>query len=397
MSVVLLRPTIVAPNVAQTAPVKLTDAAVRALRPREKRYEIRDTEVRGLALRVSKAGRKTWVIVARFGRHPARRKLGEYPTLSLRDARLEAMRWRTEMAAGRDPMVPSVSHGQTFGEVAENYFADIKRRGLRRAHEVERDIKRDLAGWWHRPIAAIDRNDVLHVIRQATDRGTFAAHHVFSYISRVLGWAVERGVIKHSPCHGLRPSRLIGEKRPRERVLNNDELRALWNAAGQLGYPGGPFVRMLLLTGQRRGEVGGMRWSEIHGAQWVIPGERMKMKTAHTVPLVPEVLALLAELPRRGDFVFTNDGRRAVNGHDHVKQKLDALMPAGIPGWVFHDLRRTCRSGLSACRVPTEVAERVLAHAPRGLLRIYDQHDYLDEKREGLEAWTARLLRIVKK
>jgi len=205
MSVVLLPTAFVAQNVAQTAPVRLTDAAVRALQPRKKRHEIRDIEVRGLAIRVSKT-RKTWIMIARFGRHPARRKLGEYPTMSLRDARLEAMRWRTAMAAGKDPFVPTTARGQTFGAVCEDYFEDIRRRGLRRAHEVERDIRRDLKAWWYRRIAALDRDDVLHIVHRSADRGTFAAHHVFSYASRLFNWTVERGIIKHSPCHGLRPT-----------------------------------------------------------------------------------------------------------------------------------------------------------------------------------------------
>jgi integrase len=127
-----------------------------------------------------------------------------------------------------------------------------------------------LARWWHRPISAIERADVLHLIDAILARSSWAAHHAFSYISRLFGFAVERGIVAVSPCYGLRPSRLIGPKPPRERTLDDAELRALWIKPGELAYPGGPFIKMLILTGQRCGEVAGMRWSEIHnGNLWV--------------------------------------------------------------------------------------------------------------------------------
>ena len=150
-----------------------------------------------------------------------------------------------------------------------------------------------------------------------------------------------------------------------------------------------PFIKMLILTGQRRGEVAGMRWSEIDNGLWVIPAARMKMKSAHVVPLVPEVVSLLDGLPRLGEFVFTNDGERSIRNFDDIRKKLPG------DGWVLHDLRRTMRSGLSALRIPTEVAEATIGHAPRGLVAVYNRHDYLVEKYEALHAWAERLMRIV--
>jgi integrase len=191
-----------------------------------------------------------------------------------------------------------------------------------------------------------------------------------------------------SPCYGLRPSRLIGPKPPRERVLTDAELRVLWIGANELAYPGGPFIKMLILTGQRRGEVAGMLWSEIHSGLWVIPAARMKMKSQHVVPLVPEVRALLDSLPRINDFVFTN-GRGPIGGFDYIRRRLPG------DGWTLHDIRRTVRTGLSALRIASEVSERVIGHVPTGLVRVYDRHDYLDEKREALQVWTAHLTRIV--
>jgi integrase len=354
-----------------------------------KRREQRDARVPGLRLRIGKRQR-TWVLICRMhGQHPSRHTLGHYPAMSVKEARAEALRVKAALAAGKDPTVRASRGAQTFGVCAEAYFTDIKRRGLRRSHEVTRDMRRDFKRLWHRPIAAISRQDILHLVREVIDtRTAYAAHHCFSYASRLFSWAVENGVVTASPCYGLRPSRLIGPKPPRERVLTDAELRALWIGADKLGYPAGPFIRMLILTGQRRGEVAGMRWSEIHSGLWVIPAARMKMKSQHVVPLVPEVMAMLDTLPKLNGFVFTN-GRGPIGGFDYIRRRLPG------DGWTLHDLRRTMRTGLSALRVPAEVAERVIGHVPTGLLRVYDRHDYLDEKTKALQAWTARLLRIV--
>ena len=357
---------------------------------RPKRREQRDKQVPGLRLRIGKRQR-TWVLICRMhGGHASRHRLGHYPAMSVKEARAEALRIKAALAAGKDPSVRLLRSRQTFGAVCEDYFIDCRRRGLRRAGEVERDTRRDLARWWHRPVAAIDRQDVIHLVRDG--RTNWAAHHTFSYASRLFSWAVERGIIKHSPCYGLRPSRLIGEKRPRERVLSDDELRPLWIRTGELGHPRGTFVRMLILTGQRRGEVAGMRWSEIHnGNLWVIPAARMKSKRPHTVPLVPEVRALLDALPRFGDcdLVFTTDGKRPINSFHHIRKRLPG------DGWTLHDIRRTVRTGLSALRIPAETAERTIGHGPTGLQRVYDRHDFLVEKAQALSAWATHLMRIV--
>jgi integrase len=364
-----------------------------------KRVEQKDARVPGLRLRIG-ARRSTWVLICKIGRHPSRHTLGHFPAMTRAEARAEALRIKAALASGADPAVRALRNAQAFGDVCEDYFRDIKRRGLRSARETERDTRRDLRAWWHRPVDRLERADILRLVRDVTDnRSPAAAHHAFSYCSRILNWCVEQGLIKHSPCYGLRPSRLIGEKQPRRRILNDDELRALWIVAGTLGTAG-VFVKVLLLTGQRRGEVAGMRWSEIHNGLWVIPAARMKSKREHTVPLVPEVRALLDSLPRftsasKADYVFTNDGRRCLRGFDHVKNRIDALMPPGTPPFTIHDIRRSVRSSLAELGVSDTVAELVIGHTQKGLLKTYNLYRYESEKRAALELWGARLMQIV--
>src|SRR5262249_37774399 len=256
---------------------------------------------------------------------------------------------------GKDPRVEQERRRQaelrrqanTFASVCEDYFADMKRRGLRRATEVERDIRREfLPLWGKRPITDISRYDVLAVIDPAVNRGAPPqAHHIHSCASRLFGWAIDRGVygLETSPTDRMRPAKIIGAKQPRTRVLTDDELRALWHASGKLGYPFGPLCALLVLTGQRRAEVTGARWGEIDLKRkvWSIPATRMKAGAAHLVPLVDDTIAVLASLPRfhRGDYLFTTTfGARPVSGFSKMKKRLDQAMAVDAP-FTLHDIR----------------------------------------------------------
>jgi integrase len=201
----------------------------------------------------------------------------------------------------------------------------------------------------------------------------------------------------------MRPGRVIGVKKPRTRVLSDAELRALWSASEQLGYPYGPLIRLLMLTGQRKSEVAEAQWSEFDFDKklWSVPASRMKMDSAHAVPLTSDAIAILDGLPRfkSGECLFsTTFGRQSVNGFSKAKTRLDKLLAkqlGKVPPFVFHDIRRTVRTHLSALPIPDMVRELVIAHAKPGLHKVYDQHAYLDEKRHALELWSARLRSIV--
>src|ERR1019366_3579013 len=166
-----------------------------------------------------------------------------------------------------------------------------------------------------------------------------------------------------------------------------------------LGYPAAPFVRMLLVTGQRLREVAEMQWQEVDfdKALWAIPPERMKGDAAHEVPLSPMAVEILKSLPRwPGPYIFsTTGGARPISGFSKIKLRIDAALAEAIPAWRFHDLRRTMRTGLGGLPVPPNVAEMCIAHAQPGLHQVYDRHSYRDEKRRAFELWSARLREIV--
>jgi integrase len=387
--------------------LKLTARSVETSAP----GELRDTEVRGLRLRTSPKGLRTFVLVARYPgqRHASRRAL---MATGLKEARIEAAEWKHLLRRGVDPIQLRIGANEakgaddTFAAVAEAYISDIQRRKQRRAAVAAREIRKELiAVWDKRPVGQITRQDVVDLIRAIRDRpAPYYARNVLAHLRAIYDWAIDNGSygLEASPCDRIKPRLLIGARQPRQRVLTDDEVRMLWAATGQLGYPLGPMYRLLLLTGQRKNEVAQAQWPELDltAKLWAIPPERFKSGSPHIVPLTDATIALLSELPRfnGGQYLFSYSGRAPVAGHSVGKARLDALMQAQATYPIrfrTHDLRRTVRTGLSALRVPDVVAEMVIGHGRKGLQRIYDQHRFVEEMREALTAWNARLRLVV--
>jgi integrase len=405
-------------------PRVLTEPYIRSLKaaPPGQRYAVADALVPGLKVRVTDRGAKSFILWRRYGGapNPAARSLGPVGLLTLAAARDKARGWLEAIKRGQDP--PNV-----LGEGEDNSFAAVvgeylKRHvaGQRKAKDVEREIRKELLPRWrNRTLSSITRRDVTQLVDEIKDRGArYQAHNILGHAKTFFNWAIERGIyrIETSPCDRIKPSRLIGPKAPRQRVLSDIEIAAFWRATGRMGYPIGPLFRMLLLTGQRKSEVAEARWREFDLKRriWTVPPERFKSDAVHIVPLSDDVMALLEKLPRwsGGDFLFSSNGGKApVNGFSKAKQRLDrrillslramARMRGDDPRsvrlepFVLHDLRRTMRTRLSSLRVVDAVAEMAIGHGRKGIQRVYDQHQYLPEMAEALDAWASQLKSIV--
>lgn len=387
--------------------------------PAEGRADFQDAIVPGLALRVTHQGHRSFVLIARYPtrpRNPTRRALGDYGELTLEQARDKAREWLVLIQKGIDPKVEQARGRAEAARVQANTFAHVAEQYLQRgaaklanAAELRRTIQREFVKpWGFRPVTDIRPEEVAEAVRAIVDRGAaYGAHSAFAGLRRLFNWAIgthEFGLLA-SPLERLSPRDLIGVREARERILTDAELRAVWGATEAMGYPFGPFIRMLILTGQRQREVSDLGWSELaldaedngndDEALWTVPAERMKGSRVHEVPLAPLAIGLLRSLPRfAGDFAFTTtSGDRPISGFSKAKVRLDKL--SGVEGWRFHDLRRTMRTHLSALPVPDMVRELVIAHAKPGLHAVYDRHSYQDEKRECLTLWERRLSGIV--
>jgi integrase len=204
-----------------------------------------------------------------------------------------------------------------------------------------------------------------------------------------MSWALDRGMIEVNPIAGLKPPH---KEESRERVLSDQEIQALWVSADAEGYPFGDAVKVLTLTGQRRGEVAGMRWSEmdLDSGSWTIPAIRSKNRQSHEVPLSAPALTLVRSLPRflGSDWVFTTNGKSPISGFGRFKRRLQSN--AGPWGWRIHDIRRTVASGMARLGVEPHVVEKVLNHRAgiiSGVAAIYNRYAYEREKRAALDRW----------
>ena len=299
---------------------KLTDRFLASLKPAKpgQRYEIGDTVVPGVAVRVTEYG-KSLVLISRFGgKHPTRRLLGVYGKMSLSDARTKAKHWHALLEAGRDPRVEAEreklaqlrKNAASFQAVSEAFIEQRVckwRTGLNAA----REIRREFAAWAARPIKDIGRADVQAFIRDKAARAPAQAGNLLTHLRSLFAWAIDVGTygLDTSPCANVSRKRLIGPKPIRLRVLGDDEIRALWHATAELGPPWGTLFRLLLLTGQRLRECSDLRWREIDmdAALWTISATRFKSALPHLVPLSGAVIEQLQSLPRytRGDYVFS--------------------------------------------------------------------------------------------
>jgi integrase len=395
----------------------LTDRQLRTLlRPHAKPVAIGDSEVRGLEVRASKQGVVSFSVLKRppDSRKLARYPVGTYPLTSLAAARKKTREILREIENGVDPRarqaeelrVAAAVKASTFGTVAEAFISRHV-KGKRTARDIEQLIRREfIPRWSERPIGGVTRADVIAMVDEILDRGhRGAARLAFAYVRRLFGWAVPRYDLQHAPTDHLSAKDLIGAKKPRQRVLSDDELVLIWRAAGgPEAIYFGAFVRLLLLLGVRRSELGRARWlefDEFEAGRWIIPAQRAKTDEPHVVPLpasAVEILRTLARLlPRGTGYVI---GGPSPIHYARAKQRLDACIKAlnggkALPHWTFHDLRRTFRTGLSRLGIAPHVAELCLGHSQPGLHKVYDQHKYAAEQRHAFDAWAAHVMRIV--
>jgi len=244
----------------------------------------------------------------------------------------------------------------------------------------------------------ITRRDVLELVDSVADRGALTmARRLHSHLHRLFRWAVGRGILEVNPMADLpKPGAAV----KRDRVLDAGELKAVWRAAEKTAWPFGPAVWLLILTAARREEIGALRWSEIHGDEIRLSAERSKSGEARTIPLSSTALALIQDLPRAGEYVFSANGS-GLGGWSKAKRAIDATaaeMNGGpLSPWRLHDIRRTTATGLQRLGVGLQVVESVLGHVSgsrAGIVGVYQRHQFETEKRQALEAWADEIVRI---
>jgi integrase len=378
----------------------LTDIAIKNFKPAAVRREIPDPGAHGLYAVVQPTGRKGFCVRYRFFGVP--RKLTLPPGITLAAARKLASAAMYEVSQGRDPAderkaeveKAERARADTLRSVATEYLTREKRlRTISQREDIfERLVFPILGGG--RQISSIKRKDVVRLCDHIEDNhGQRMADYTLACLSRLFNWHAIRDDEFTSPIvRGMR--RQNAKQHARTRVLSDDELCAVW-AAASTGGPFPAYVRFLLLTAARRTEAAAMTWAEIDGSDWTLPARRNRTGADLVRPLSKAAQEILAERPRivGCPFVFTSNGRNALDGFSRHKQKFDAA--CGITDWRLHDLRRTARSLMSRASVSPDHAEQCLGHVLPGVRGVYDRHSFHTEKLRAFEALAAQIERIV--
>ncbi len=366
---------------------RLTDQRVATIQPPTRgQAEHRDDLVTGLRLRVGAGGRKAWIVRTRAGGKPINKTLGAYPALKLADARDVARGLLTQIAKDGAP-----KPRKTFGDVAELWIDDVAKARNASWRNQERQLALHvLPHWRDRQIDSLTRGEVRDLI-DGID-GEAAPIRVLALVKTVMRYALYRDYLEVSPADAIPPP---GAYVPRDHYLSMPDLARVYRATELLGYPNAGFVKLLILTGQRRMEVASMRWDDVDlkAKTWVIPGENSKNDRSQLVPLATQAANLLGEQPRIGPFVWTTDGETHIRGFSKAKTRLDTfLAKPPLAPWRFHDLRRSVATHCVRLGVSEEVVERLLNHTPKGVTaRVYALHSYEPEKRRALQLWADEL------
>ncbi|MBD2746948.1 tyrosine-type recombinase/integrase [Microvirga sp. BT688] len=365
-----------------------------------------DDALPGFGLRIRAGGKRVWIAQYRVGKQQRRVTIGSVGTLSADKAREEARNILAKVHLGGDPQTEKVENRArasiTLGTVAKRYLEEYAQPNLktRSYEEVERHLTRHWSLLRDLPIHKIHRATVAGRLAEiARENGPFASNRARASLSALFSWAMGEGLADLNPVTGTNKAT---EEISRDHVISAPELAAIWNACRDDDY--GRIVRLLILTGQRRDEVGSMDSAEIDltAKSWTIPKARTKNGLSHTVPLSDIALEILENAScRNGRSLIFGEGEGGFQGWSKAKAALDArIRNAGesVRPWRLHDIRRTVATSMAGLGVLPHVIEAVLNHISghkSGVAGIYNRATYAREKREALEAWAAHIVRLV--
>jgi integrase len=377
---------------------KLSDIFLRKLRAQERTYTVWDSLQRGLAVTVQPSGSKAWKCVYSHHARPRWYHIGSADSIGLKDARKLASRVMFQVAEGKDPAAErKAERGRgTFEELATRYVEEYAKRNNKSWKQADALVRRYLLLRWAKlQAASISRGDVKSMM--AHIEAPILANQVLAAASAIFAWAIREEIVKTNPCQLVERN----ETKSRERVLSDSEIPKFWAAFDSAGLIESTALKMILLTGQRPGEVARMRREHIADGWWTLPGDPVpalgwpgtKNGATHRVWLPAAAQALLAEMDGTG-LVFAGPRGSAVS-------KLDAAMrdickALKVERATPHDLRRTFSTKV-APRFGKDAMNRVTNHKEGGIASVYDRHQYAEENKQIMEAVAAHIMALVER
>ncbi|MBW0145533.1 tyrosine-type recombinase/integrase [Sphingomicrobium clamense] len=399
---------------------RITKSSVDALKPGPRDQYIWDDRLKGFGVKITPAGGISYVVQYRPNGsrgNPRRTTIGKHGPLTPTQARDKAEETlRNLRLHDIDPIEEKRAKAKAKVDLAYPAYAKrfVDTYGKRNwSSHTQADNRRYLTAADEPPMQAlgcmamheIQRSDIAAVFDLVPDDQPGRARNLWAALRKLLNWAVERGDIDRSPAEGFKGPKPV---KPRDRVLDDREITLAWRAAHELDYPFGPFLRVLIATGQRRNEVAGMDWREVDrdSASWTIPGDKTKNGQPHFVPLNELAIAALdgivgEDWPSSG-LIFSTTGKTPISGFARAKRSLDEEMTKlnedePVNAWRLHDLRRTFATGMQRLGIRFEVTEAALNHisgARSGVAGVYQRHDWHNEKIVAMKAWSDALIRL---
>lgn len=391
----------------------LTDAKIRSLRAKKKRFIEWEDGRTGLGVRVSPAGRKTFIFMYRFEGKARMMSLGTYPQMHLALARRKSAEAKEKVSKGTDPGTELVKlkkaerDAETVADLAEEYLDKWARprKRPRCAKEDERILNKDvLPHWGKRKAKDITRRDVIKLLDGIVDRpAPIHANRVLALLSKMFNFALNREIVETTPCAAItKPSK----ENKRDRVLSENEIKAFWEGLSSAKMSEGVrlALKLQLVTAQRKGEVVNAEWEEfdLHSGVWTIPAEKSKNNIPHRVPLSDMAVELLSEIriqSKESRWLFpsfywrSKDTPIKPNAVDWGLRRNRDYFP--IEKFVPHDLRRSAASHMTSMGISRLVVSKILNHAEGGITSVYDRHSYDKEKRQALDTWGRKLDSII--
>ena len=389
---------------------RFTDLYIqRLVCPQDKKdFLVFDNETKGLGLRITSAGNKGFLVQWRDRSTQKKRRLplGMWGSITLKTARDAAKIHLGTVAKGGDP-IADLEAGEareeakqqelklTLEKLIEAWESNhLAQRSESYKNKAPGALRRGFSEFLKRPAIRLSKDDAVMLLDEMKENnGPAIAARTRSYGHAMYQWAIKRSMLASNPFENL-PFEVVRSQR--DRVLSNEELGKVYKAAGTIAYPYGAYHQLVAMTGQRVNEVAGMRWSEISKdySTWTLPSSRTKNNKEHIVHLSEPAHGILRRLRtaptfnKKSDFVFTTTGKTPISGFSKAKKRLDGV--SGVSNWVEHDWRRTVVTGLAKMGVDHVVADKLLNHQEgtlSSIARVYQQNDYLPQRKEALDKW----------
>jgi integrase len=388
--------------------MKFTDQAVSKLKPTDKQVDYRDELTKGLILRVGKSGKKSWQVRYRSDGKQHRQSIGDFPHVSLKEAREQVRRIQAAVIDGENPAydkrrtVEKKSKARQSLQISNllELYDRLHLSQLKTGYQARTFLREFAREFGHANITDFTKQDFVRLINEimAAGNGT-KANRVFTHIKSFFGWAIGQGYLEHSPCEYVKKP---FKEKSRERFLSDQEIIWFWQVTGEELEPFGYMARLLLQTGQRLSEVSCMSENELLGKDhWHLSSDRTKNGTQHDVFLSDAAQEIVWRDNRlAGAYLFSTTGYSPVQSYDkpvkRFRSRMNELAGAELPHWSFHDLRRTCETGMAMLGVAQPIIDRCTNHLTgRGMSRIYNRYQYRREKTEAWQRWADHVKGLV--